>query len=282
MNAGTESTNRELTYPRLCLLIAEKPTRLSQAMHNAGFKAANLPYFYVAADVSDTAAAIAAIRTLGARGASLTIPHKERAFELVDTLSSEAKAIGAINTVINDGCSLSGENTDWVGVVEALNETSYDFQGKTALVVGAGGAARAGIFALKQLGLGKILVTNRTAERAISASKEFEVDFLSASDLTKAGKVDLIVQATPSGSHLAEAQSSLLTEQTLTTLAPQVIFEMVTRDTSLLRWGRNLGITTVSGSRMLLFQALEQFKLFTGEPAPKTAMEAALTAELNR
>ena len=111
-----------LSYPRLCGLLARKPTRLGQAMHNAGFAELGLPFAYVAFDTEDTAHALDTMRRLGFRGFSLTIPHKETALPLLDECSREASVIGAVNTVVNSGKSLFGENTDWIGVRDSLLE----------------------------------------------------------------------------------------------------------------------------------------------------------------
>lgn len=266
-----------LSFPRLCGLLAERPTKLSQAMHNAGFRDFGLPFSYVAFDTTDTVAALAAMRVLGLRGLSLTIPHKERAMPLVDQLSDEAKEIGAINTVINTGTELYGENTDWRGIVRALSEGERSFTGGSAVVVGAGGAAAAALFALKSLGFASIAVTNRTAARAEELARQHGVGIMAYSKLATLSpdSLTLFVNATPIGSHLTSGDFGFDLAAHPAPLAA-VVFDMVTRDTPLLQHAKAAGADTVSGLRMLLHQAADQFQLFTELAAPLDTMERAL------
>ena len=270
-----------LSYPRLCGLLARKPTRLGQAMHNAGFAELGLPFAYVAFDTEDTAHALDTMRRLGFRGFSLTIPHKETALPLLDECSREASVIGAVNTVVNSGKSLFGENTDWIGVRDSLLEARVEVRGKDALMFGAGGAARAGIFALKEMGARRIVVCNRTPERANALALQFGVEAAPFESLAPQ-EFSLIINSTPLGSHLDAGPNPLELFYQRKAAALPAYFEMVTRDTPLLAKVRECGAPAVSGSRMLLYQALEQFRLFTGTPAPKAAMERALADELRR
>lgn len=98
--------------PKICGLLAEKPTNLSKAMHLAGYKALSIDFDYLCFDTLDTASSLQEMRAKAHRGYSLTIPHKESAMELVDELSESAKKIGAINTVVNSSGRLKGYNTD--------------------------------------------------------------------------------------------------------------------------------------------------------------------------
>lgn len=274
-----------LAFPRLCGLLAKSPTRLSQSMHNAGFQNLGLPFTYVAFDTEDTAAAIQAMRKLGIRGYSLTIPHKEIAFSLVDDLSPEAKAIGAVNTVINTGTRLLGENTDWLGVQSALKEGAVSVQGRRVLMLGAGGAARAGIYALQRMGAKEIVISNRSFGRAQDLAAEFSITALSLSDLAaqQASDFSLLVNSTPVGSHLHPGENALAGfyngKQGKELPA---YFEMATFPTPLLEKVKQLGGKTVEGSRMLLFQAEAQFLLFTGQSAPLSAWKTPYSPSFKR
>lgn len=275
------------TFPILCVLLAERPSRLSQAMHNAGYVALGLPFVYVAVHVRETAKGIEALRTLGIRGASLTIPHKEAACALVDTISDEARRIGAINTIVQrqraDGSwELFGENTDWLGIVQALDESSEPIANDTAVVVGAGGAARAGVHALQRRGMRRIVVVNRSPERAAALAKDFGVEAMPLTELGRSlGEVSLLMNATPAGSKLGGLDAFCLEPALLAELAPRAVFDMVTKETPTTRWAADSGRTVIPGARMLLFQALAQFQLFTGAVPPREAMEAALNRELD-
>ena len=272
---------QRLSYPRLCGLLAVRPSRLSQAMHSAGFQTLSEPFSYVAFDTQRTEVALSAMREMGIRGFSLTIPHKENAMGLVDALSPEAVSIGAINTVVNTGEKLLGYNTDWYGVTKALEEGSFDAAGKKALVFGAGGASRAAVYALKQLGLEKISICNRTDKRAKDLATVFSIDFLPYAEMEgfDFSTISLFINCTPIGLEIAGPDASYPFEFDVFG-QHHTVFDMVTRDTALLEGARASGATTVAGIRMLFHQAIQQFELFSEQTAPKDVIEAALHAAI--
>ena len=108
--------------PVLCGSIAGRPGRFGVAMHTAAYRALDLDYVYVAFGTEDTAGAVAAMRALGVRGLGVTMPHKRRIAEHLDAIDDEARAIGAVNTVVNDAGRLTGYNVDWIGAVRAFRE----------------------------------------------------------------------------------------------------------------------------------------------------------------
>ncbi|MBM4095061.1 MAG: shikimate dehydrogenase, partial [Planctomycetes bacterium] len=118
---------------------------LSPEMHNAAFEALGLPFVYVAHEVppGQVATALAGVRAMGYRGLSITIPHKVTALEAVDAVDDTARIIGCINTVVNDDGRLFGTNSDGLGALNALREAGADPRGRSVLVLGSGGAARA-------------------------------------------------------------------------------------------------------------------------------------------
>lgn len=268
------AANLALSYPRVCGLLGSNPSRLSQAMHNAGFKALGLPFQYAAFKTENTNAGLTAMRELGFRGLSLTIPHKEQALGLVDALSKDAIECGAINTVINDGEKLFGYNTDWYGVVEALREAGIE--PKRALIFGAGGAARAAVVALRHMNCERILIANRTAKRATDLANVFNVEALAYEELAHydfQSNVDLFVSAAPVGAEGFPFPLSVFGPG-------HTVFDMVTKETELLTQARAQGAKVVPGIRMLLHQALKQFELFTESISPREAMEQALAAQV--
>jgi len=269
---------------QICKLVALKPTGLSRAMHNAAFKAKNLNFKYEVLDTSDTTLAIAEMREQGIRGYSLTIPHKEAALDLIDQIDSAAKEVGAVNTVVNQNQILTGYNTDVYGIEEALKEVRGLGEFETVLILGAGGAARAAVQALKSSGVDNIYVSNRTMERAERLARDFSCQALSLQDSIKLSGCDLLINSTPQGSHLAEDSGQELAKRVEGLDENSVVFDMVTLEkTSLLENAQSRGLKTVSGPRMLLHQAVRQFELFTGvEPAPLEAMEQALYDELRK
>ena len=272
-----ETEWQRLAFPRLCGLLGVRPSRLSQAMHNAGYGKLALRFCYVAFDTMRTEVGITAMRELGIRGYSLTIPHKENAIGLIDALSPEATAIGAINTVVNNGSQLIGYNTDWYGVTEALTEVGFAGQGKRALVFGAGGAARAAIYALQQLQLESILITNRSDKRAEDLATVFSIDHLPYQNLGDFDftSIALFINCTPIGLEIAGSDASYPFPLEVFG-AEHAVFDMVTCETELLQKTRDQGGTAIAGIRMLLYQAVQQFELFTEQHAPVEVMEQAL------
>ena len=270
-----------LSYPRVCGLLGKNPSRLSQAMHNAAFSARGLPFIYAAFNTEDTAFGLQAMRTLGFRGLSLTIPHKEAAMTLVDECSVEATTIGAINTVVNNDGELLGSNTDYVGIREALREVGFAPDKRPVLLFGAGGASRAALYALKELGIKNILLTNRTSDRASALASEFSVQQIAYEDLAKFdfSSLSLFINSSAIGSPSAPSNAEY--PFALNSFGSgQFVFDMVTRETLLLQAAKDNGATIVPGLRMLLHQAVPQFLAFTGETtAPIAEMEHALLSQ---
>lgn len=270
---------QRLAYPRLCGLLAVRPTRLSYVMHSAGYRALDLPFTYATFDTDDTAGAISAMRALGLRGLSLTIPHKEAALPLVDEVSDLARRIGAINTVTNDGSSLRGENTDYHGIRAAFAEAGASLAGARALIFGAGGAASAAVVAAMDDGAAEIGLANRSIDRGRAMAARFGITAVPW-ESWRSFAPTVLLNATPIGSHLAHHDDELWPLDGSNPLAP-VVFDMVTRETKLLSHTARTGGKAVAGTRMLLFQAVMQFSLFTERAdVPQRAMEEALNAEL--
>jgi shikimate dehydrogenase len=277
MNELLQTDWDKLAYPRICGLLGVNPSRLSQAMHNAGFSELGLAFSYSAFHTLKTQLAVTCVQELGFRGLSLTIPHKESAYGLVDELSPDSKEIGAINTLINNGSKLYGFNSDWYGVVEALKEVSFEAKGQKAIILGAGGAARAAVYALKILGVGEIFICNRTRDRAKEIADKFAVNLLEMEALERHLSADcrLLINATPLGLS-SDADESIYPFSLQSLGKGQIVFDMVTRETPLLLRSSQGGAKTVAGIRMLLHQAVKQFELFTEVKAPSLVMEKAL------
>jgi shikimate dehydrogenase len=253
---------------------------LSPALHNAAFAAGGLDWTYVAFDVAPgaAAAALAAMRTLGIAGLSVTMPHKEDAADAVDVLDPAAAALRSVNTVSRDQRGrLVGHSTDGDGFVASLAASGVDAAGGRVVVIGAGAAARSVVDALGRAGAGDVAVLNRTAAKAAAAAALAAVGRVgTAADIAAA---ELVVNATSVGMGTAE----LPVDPAL--LRPgQIVADLVYHplDTALLRAARAVGATTVDGLGMLVHQAVLQQLLWTGVRPDPAVMRAAAETELRR
>jgi len=244
----------------------------SPALHNAAYAALGLDAVYLAFDVvpGDLAAAIAGARAIGVRQLSISIPHKEAVFPLLDRVDETARAIGAVNTVVRDGDALVGSNTDWLGVARAL-ERETALAGKTAVVLGAGGTARAALFALRQRGA-RAIVLNRTPGKAEALARELGAERAGALEELAAIPHDVLVNTTSVG---LKSDASPVAAAALR--AGSIVLDAVydPLETRLLRDAAGRGARAISGKWMLIEQAREQLRAWSGENAPGSVMEAA-------
>jgi len=213
---------------------------------------------------------IEALPVAGFRGVNVTIPHKERALALADRPTPRAAAIGAANTLLfeADG-GLTADNTDAPGLIAAL---PIDPAGRSALVLGAGGSARAAVWALREAGAGEVRVWNRSAARAQALVAD-----LGGIVVEKAAPADLLVHCTPAGLAGSDSLGEL-------PVAPRdlagfgVVVDFVYRDgeTALVRAARQAGVASVSGLELLIAQGALSFEQFTGVAAPLEVMRGAV------
>ena len=253
---------------------------LSPRLHNAGFRALGLDWCYVACPVAEGQArqAVEAMRTLGIEGLSVTMPHKQNVAEAVDDLSSTAARLGAVNCVRRDGDRLIGENTDGVGFIRSLHSQLHrEPDGLTAVIVGAGGAARSIALAMTELGA-SVGILNRSAK---SAEKLVEIVGTASSVVQEEaiGDADLIVNSTPLGMNTDDPlpfDVNLLSKG-------QSVVDLIYRPekTALLLEAEARGVETLNGLPMLLQQAGEQFRLWTGSEPPLRAMAEAVGLRLS-
>lgn len=263
--------------PVLCGSIASRPGNFGVAIHTAAYRALGLNCVYVAFGTEDTAGAMAAMRALGIRGLGLTMPHKVRVIPHLDTLTDEARAIGAVNTVVNDDGRLIGHNVDWIGAVRAFAEV-LPLQGIRAAVIGAGGGARAIVYGLVREGA-MVSVFNRSREAGEAVAGELGAVYAGLPGaLGSDHGFALIAHATPVG--FDDPAAMLVPEAALT--PPVAVFDAVPRpvETRLLREARARGLRTIAGVRMQLHQAAAQVRLYTGRDPDFKVMERALAEAL--
>jgi shikimate dehydrogenase len=262
---------------------------LSPTLFRAAFDAAGIDARYEKwpATPEELPGRVSALREPDVFGANVTIPHKEAVVPLLDALDPLAERIGAVNTIVNEGGRLSGHNTDVPGFSRSLREDAgFDARGRPAVVLGAGGAARAIAVALIELGAARITVVGRTASRAEKLVADLR-PHAGATSLATGGangalrEAELIVNCTPAGTRGSGAEGA-------SPLAPEeipggaVVFDLVYNppETPLVAAARSRGATAVSGLGMLVYQAAESFRLWTGQDAPVDAMLSAGRAAL--
>jgi shikimate dehydrogenase len=271
---------------------------LSPAMHNSAFAALGLNWCYLPLPVlpERLREAMAGLRALSFVGANVTVPHKEAVMPLLDRVTPEAQAVGAVNAiamssaVVREGSSV-GYNTDWQGFLTALSEGGFDPQGKRAVVLGAGGAARAVVYALAHGGA-QVTVLNRTPARAQVLVQDFSPLFSSLSfcffSLTsqtlekQTTEAHLLVNTTPVGMWPEVDQSPW--PEDLAFPGHLTVFDLVynPRQTKLLRQAQAVGAKAIAGLGMLVHQGAAAFELWTGEKAPVETMYEAASRILRR
>jgi len=245
---------------------------LSPQMHNAAFSYLGLNLAYLAFRVDDAGEAASAIRMLGFRGASITVPHKESIIPHLEEVDEICRTIGAVNTIVSREGRLYGSNTDWLGVVQALEQMT-ELGGQRGLILGAGGAARSAIYGLQSKDA-EVFIMNRNEVRGQQLAAEMNCTFVPWQAWDQVSP-DLVVNATTVGMWATKDQS-LVPAQWLR--QGMVVLDMVYRPpkTRLLTDAEKAGCGCLSGLDMLLFQGVAQFEIWTGKEAPVEVMRSAL------
>jgi len=260
---------------------------LSPRMQNAAIEAAGINAVYVPFHVTpaELGTAVAAIRSLGLLGVNVTVPHKEAVLPLLDEVDEVAAQIGAVNTIVNRGGRLVGYNTAASGLMRALHaELSCETAGKQVVVLGAGGAARAAVVAIAKAGARRIVIANRTADKAEKLFNVFRDQSLNADLLPLAlddprldallAEADLLVNTTTVGLH-GEHFTRPLVENLPGTAS---VYDMVyaAQPTPLQGVTEAAGLAFADGRGMLAGQGAEAFSLWFDTVAPLKVMRAAI------
>jgi shikimate dehydrogenase len=259
---------------------------VSPAMQNAAFEVLGLDWQYVLLPVEPgrLEASVHALRQEPFRGANVTVPHKEAVMAHLDEVTAAAREIGAANTIVAERGRLTGHNTDAGGFLAALSEAGFEPEGSSALVLGAGGAARSVVHALASEAC-VVTIHNRTASRARRLAKDMQHIELPGSigwvkpetrleDLDF-DAFDLLVNATSAGMW-PKTDASPWPED-LALPSHWTVFDLVYNpaETRLLARARAAGAKAVGGLEMLVYQGALSFSLWTGRAAPLDAMRAA-------
>lgn len=264
---------------------------LSPAIHNAAFRKLGLNFVYLAFKVEDLEGAVRGIRALGnLRGFSVTIPHKVAVMPFLDEVEQTARHIGSVNTILVDRGKLTGYNTDASGALRALQNGGVSLKGRQVLMVGTGGAARAIAFALagtEEVG-GLILLGVDEKERFTLAEDlrnrtKLSVESGPLTDQTLRSGIKnahVLIHCTPIGMHPKVDDTCV----PASLLAPHLtVMDIVYNplETRLLREAKAAGCRTIRGLEMFLHQAVAQFELWTGQPAPVEVMRAVLESRFS-
>jgi shikimate dehydrogenase len=249
----------------------------SPAIVNAAFAAAGLDWVFAAFEVAPGrgADAVAAMRTLGLGGLSVTMPHKADVIAALDRLSPDAEALGAVNCIARDGHELVGHNTDGPGLVRSLADAGAGVAGRRCAVLGAGGAARAVIRALAGAGAAEVAVVNRTPERAeAAAALAGAVGRVAPADAV--ADADMVVNATSVGMGAAEGDAGPLPVAAELLGPGQVVVDLVYLPlrTPLLAAAAARGAHPVDGLGMLVHQAAIAVEHWTGVAPDVAVMQA--------
>lgn len=250
---------------------------LSPLLHNWGFSKSRIQAVYMSwpLEPENLDNFMKGFRTLPVSGASVTIPHKLAVRNFIDRETDRAKGAGAVNTLYWENGQLVGDNTDVAGCYAPLEAEADKI--KTALVLGAGGAARAAVCGLQILKIDNISISNRTASKAQDLADEFQISHV---DWDNRGKerYDLIINTTPLG--MSGERIGICPMIMDNVESDTIVYDLVYNplETELLKRASEKGAKTISGIEMFLHQGLEQFRIWTGKNLdPDSARELLLS-----
>jgi shikimate dehydrogenase len=264
---------------------------LSPAIHNAAFQKLGLNFVYLAFRVEAIGDAIKGLRALGNfRGASVTIPHKVAAVPFLDSVEPTARHIGAINTIVAAGGTLTGHNTDAIGALRALRESGVELKGTQVVMLGSGGAARAIAFALgTEAGVGRLTILGIDSQERAALARDLQskTGMAVQESHLEEGMLRQILPDTHVLIHCTPMGMSPKVDETA--VSPALLHAGLTvmdivynpRDTQLLKDAKARGCRTIPGLEMFLYQAAAQFELWTNQAAPAEVMRTVLESRFS-
>jgi len=246
---------------------SKSPEMFNTVLSRSGINGAYVPF---RVDEENIGKALKSLQVLNIEGANITAPFQEKVIPYMDVLSEGANIIGAVNTIVCRNGQLKGYNTNAIGFMDAFNEAEFDIDGKRALIVGAGGAARAVAFILNWLRADTVIITGRNEEKSRRLAEDFSGTARQYEDLLRFPlDVDLIVNAT-SVSSLDE--SGLLTEftQSLEVNGCELVFDLNygRRENIWDSMAKRVSCRFMDGQSALAYQARRTFLLWTGRDIP--------------
>ena len=266
---------------------------LSPVIHNAGFQAAGLDFVYLPflVEKGRLGQALAGLYSANLQGLNVTVPFKIEVLNYLTDLTAEARRIGAVNLLVRGDQGWIGDNTDGRGFVQSLLGAGFNPAGKKALLLGAGGAARAVGFGLLGAGIDQLWLTNRTQERATDLQSILAVPYQpqkvsvvaweDRGDLELLKNVDLIINTTTVGMDAKPNEQPVLVLDGLAggqAVVADIVYSPL--ETPLIATAKAHGLPTVTGDKMLLYQAVIAWETWTEKKAPLTKMAQALDSAL--
>ncbi len=251
-----------------CILSDERvyssrsPAMFSRVLQRVGIQAVYVPF---KVEPQNIGLALQSLRTLNIAGANITVPYKEKVIPHLDVLSEGANIIGAINTIVCNGNSLKGYNTNAIGFMDALNSVGFEVAGRSAVVFGTGGAAKAVVFMLNWLRAGNIRVAGRDPQKAAAVAERFKVEASTIEELAlRPMAADIVVNAASVSSPREAPELARLTQELQLPACRLVIDLNYGRRQNFWRdMAARLGIQFMDGLPALAFQARRTLALWT-------------------
>ena len=242
---------------------------ISPEIHNFMFAETKENGIYLAFKVEkeNIKKSLEGMKSLGIKGFNVTIPHKEEVLSSLDFISEEVKAIKACNTIFNNDGKLEGYNTDYLGFLKTLEEEGFQIEGKNIAVLGAGGASRAILLALKNNKPSNVDIFNRSLDKAKNLIDEFEIKssraFLLTDFKNHSLKYDLIINTTSVGMGALKDQSPI--EKNVEFKKEAMLYDLIYNPskTKFLEIGASRNLKIINGLDMLLYQAILSFQIWT-------------------
>ena len=262
---------------RLCISLSGRPSNIGTRFHNYLYDLLGLDFVYKAFSTTDLAAAIGGVRALGVRGCSVSMPFKRDVIALVDEVEPSARAIEAVNTIVNENGRLTASNTDYLAVQRLIDEHGLQ-PSQSVLLVGSGGMANAVGAALRDHGFGDGTVVARNAETGRALADRLGYRYASAVGTATA---DVLVNVTPIGmAGGAEQHGRAFDDRAI--VNAHTVFDVVAMpsQTPLIRAARTAGVDVITGAEVIALQAAEQFERYTG--VRPTAEQVAAASAVSR
>ena len=246
---------------KLCISLAARPSNIGTRFHNYLYDLLGLDFIYKAFTTTDIVAAIGGVRALGIRGCSVSMPFKQDVIGLVDRVEASARAIDAVNTIVNDDGRLTASNTDYIAVQRLIDEHELDGS-QSVLIHGSGGMARAVGAAFRDSGFHKGVVVARNTETGKQLARHLGYEYAPEVGSRTA---DVIVNVTPVGM-AGGPEENVSAFDTSTIAKADTVVDVVAlpSETPLIVAARAAGVKVITGGEVIALQAAEQFERYTG------------------